>query len=660
MAVTPAIPANQIVAVNPSVLSAGGNALDLIGLLLTANFRPPIGTVMDFADELDVAAYFGATSQEAALASVYFLGFDNSNKKPGSMLVAQYALAATSAWLQGGKISGLPLASLQALTGTLSVVIDGVTKSGTVNLSAATSFTSAAEIIQNTLAIDGVQDGVVTASVGGTFTATTTSAVLTVSAVLTGTLQPGDVVSGTDGTNSLPGGCHVIAQLTGTPGLAGTYSISAAATPGNLGSTTVTSVSTTLDVTAVTSGKVSPGDHVTGISLTANTYVASQLSGTVGGIGLYTLTGAGQTHASGTVTAITPGVLYDGTSGAFWIFSGTTGTGSTIAFATGQVSASLLMTQATGAVLSQGSAADTEAGRMNAIIATTQDWASFMTTWEPSDASKEAFATWNNAQNNGYVYEMWDTNVVNTQSGAPSAPVAFVTNGDFSGIDMIYSNPSITVLPGEKAAFQMGATASLDFTETAGRATFAFRSQAGLLPDVTNGTIAANLGGLPQTASFGNGMNFYGDYTTRNQAFVWWQRGQISGPFRWKDSYVNQIWLNNQFQLALMVLLAAAKSIPYNPVGYSMVEAACLDVISQAINFGAVVPGVPLSAAQAAEVNQMAGTRIDNILSTRGWYLQVQPAIPQVRAARGSPPCTFWYMDGGSIQAIQLASILIQ
>jgi hypothetical protein len=59
-------------------------------------------------------------------------------------------------------------------------------------------------------------------------------------------------------------------------------------------------------------------------------------------------------------------------------------------------------------------------------------------------------------------------------------------------------------------------------------------------------------------------------------------------------------------------------------------------------------------------VNNAAGAPIDSILSTRGWFLQVLDALPQVRAARGSPPINFWYMDGESVQKINMASILVQ
>ncbi len=162
------------------------------------------------------------------------------------------------------------------------------------------------------------------------------------------------------------------------------------------------------------------------------------------------------------------------------------------------------------------------------------------------------------------------------------------------------------------------------------------------------------------TASFGFGMNFYGKYTTRNQGFNEWQRGLISGPFLWKDSYVNQIWLNNQLQLAIMVGLKASNSVPYNAVGAARIESWIMDPVNQAVNFGAIVAGVVLSQAQIAEVNAAAGLIIDQVLFQRGWYVQVLPAPAQARRGRTSPPCTLWYCDGGSVQSIVLSSLEIQ
>ena len=573
--VQPAIPASQIVDVLPSVLPAGGNALDLIGLILTQNTRVPIGTILSFVDETDVGGYFGPTSNLAGLATIYFNGPNNATKLPGSLWIAQYPESAVAAYLRGGNISGLPLAVLQGYSGLLSIVINGTTYSGAPNLMSATSFSNAATIVGDVLAIPGAEQSSAVASIEGT--------AMTVSSIVSGTLAPGQLVQGTGAT--------------------------------------------------------------------AGTYIVSQLSGTTGGVGVYQVAPS-QNNGSETVALLGVGIAYDSVSGAFVVTSTATGTGSTIAFATGALSSLLLLTQATGATLSQGVAATTPGAFMPTIIAQTQNWAEFMTDWEPTDTEKEEFATWVNGTNNRYVYEMWTTNVLNTEAGGPSAPVAFVNNGNLTGISMIHENPLAESIPGTIAAFEMSWTASLDFNRTNGRQTAAFKSQTGLPPQVKNGTITNYL--------LGYGLNFYGDYSTPNQAFIWYYNGSISGPFLWKDSYVNQIWLSNALQLALMELLQNVGSIPYNAAGYAMIDAAVLDPINAAVNFGAIRAGVPLSAAQIVEVNNAAGVPIDAILSSRGWYFQVQPASPQVRAARGSPPCTLWYMDGQSIQAVVLASIEVQ
>jgi hypothetical protein len=91
-----------------------------------------------------------------------------------------------------------------------------------------------------------------------------------------------------------------------------------------------------------------------------------------------------------------------------------------------------------------------------------------------------------------------------------------------------------------------------------------------------------------------------------------------------------------------------------------MIRASLTDPINQAQNFGAFQPGVTLSNLQAIEVNTAAGLNIAPTITNVGWYLQVKDASPQTRAARGSPPCTFWYADGGSVQRINLASIEVQ
>lgn len=572
MAVTPAIPVSEIVRVTPSVISAAGNGLDLNGLILTTDWRPPIGEVQEFETADNVTDYFGEMSQMSALGSIYFLGFDNSLIKPGRLLVAQFPLVAVGAYLRSGAISSLT--TLQAISGTLTVNIDGTSYDGTVNLSAQTSFSNAAYYLQTQLAIP---NGATQASVVGSISGTT----LTVDSVVSGSLAVGQVLGGT----AVAGGTYVTALITGTGG-AGTYTVSSS-----------------------------------------------------------------QTVGSASITGLVPGVYYDPVSHAFVIRSAVLSASSTIGFATGTAAAGLRLTDATGAVISPGADAGTAAGVLNAIMDITQNWACFMTAWEPTDSLKEDFASWNNSRGNRFVYAMADTSINDVQAGGPSTAVQAILNGTYAGIELIYENPEVDTVGGQLSAFFLGYAASIDFTRTNGRTTAAFRKQSGLAAQVVDATEAGYLRDY--------GMNFYGSYTTADEAFIFYYPGTITGDFLWADSYLNQVWFNQQLQLALITFLSQARSVPYNRVGYTMIESACMDPINQALNFGLIQPGVTLAESQKAQVNNAAGFTIDPIITQRGWYLLIQDAPASVRIERGSPPCTLFYTDGQSVQSINLASIAV-
>ena len=340
-------------------------------------------------------------------------------------------------------------------------------------------------------------------------------------------------------------------------------------------------------------------------------------------------------------------MTYDNIATAFLVTSPTTGVDADVGFATGTISAGLKLTEATGAIDSGGAAATTPAAFMNSIVTLSQDWASFTTLFEPSKDDKEAFAAWNATQNNRWLYVMWETSAAATTSDPSStAGATIVANGD-SGTAMIYQPEDYYT-----QAFVMGAVASIDFTQTNGRANLAFRAQSGLTPGVRDQTTAEQL--------ITNGYSYYGSYATATTGFNFLYPGQVVGPFAWLDTYINQIWLNTELQSALLQLLVSIRSVPYNDAGYNLLRQACADPINAALNFGAIRPGVPLSASQAAQVNAAAGKKIDGIISTAGWYLLISPATAQQRAARASPPMTLFYADGQSVQAVNLNSIVIQ
>lgn len=161
-----------------------------------------------------------------------------------------------------------------------------------------------------TPALSYATPGALTASIGGTFTASIPDPVnnpttLNVAAVLTGSLQVGDDVSGTDGSgNSLPAGTSILSQLSGTPGGIGTYQLSAGAT---LGSTTVTSASTVLNASSVTAGQARAGQTLAdGTSaLLPGTLITGQLSGSPGGAGLYSISQQQTVAAEAMTTSLT-------------------------------------------------------------------------------------------------------------------------------------------------------------------------------------------------------------------------------------------------------------------------------------------------------------------------------------------------------------------
>lgn len=489
------IPASNIVTVNPGVISAGGSALAINGVLLTSDTSIPFGTAQSFASATAVSNWFGAASQEALMANVYFSGRNNATILPSSLFFYQYNAAPVSGYIRSGSMAAVTLTTLKTYTGTLTITFAGAAlTSSAISLTAATSFSNAATII-------------LAAFTSPTFTCT-----------------------------------------------------------------------------------------------------------------------------------------YDTLRQAFVFTSTATGATATIIYATGTIAASLLLTQATGATLSQGAALVTPSVAMAGVTTSTLNWGMFATVFEPSASDKLLFAAWTNSQNNRYGYVAWDTAA--TAYGNPDTASFMYQVGlaGYSGTVGIYSDPM-------HAAFVLGCGASIDFNRTNGRITFAFKYLSGLNASATDLTTATNL----ET----NGYNFIGAYATANQGFTFFYPGKVSGPYKFLDPFINQIYLNSQLQLSLMNLLTGINSIPYNAQGNSLINAACMDPINQALNFGSIQPGVALSALQIAQVNNGAGLAIDSVLSQRGWYLQILTATAQVRAARQSPPISLWYMDGGSVQRINLASIVV-
>ena len=494
------IPASWIVSINPRLIQPGGTDLEFNGLILTENALMPLSSmVMEFTTADAVGAYFGLDSQEYALASQYFLGYNNSFAKPRRLMFGARVSSARAAFLRGAKFAGT-LASLQAITdGSLKVTINGTAYTVTgLDFNADTSYSDVAETIQTALAAE-------------------------------------------------------------------------------LASTTVT---------------------------------------------------------------------YSSLTGAFQINSPTTGAESTISYAEGggsgtDISGTLGLTQAAGAVLSQGSDELTPTANMAAIKQQTQNWVTFTTTYEAEAEEILGLADWASSQGVDYLYVPWSADPLLIQQGSTNSIADQIKAAEYGATALVYENV-------ESAVFVLGTWASIDWNRRQGTITQAFKHADGLAPTVTDETTASLLENKT--------CNYIGKFATRNDDFTFFYPGAMFGDYNWIDTYINMIWLKNVMQVAIMNGLNSAGRVPYNARGYALIRSWLQDPINRALKNGCIDTGVTLSESQKAQVMNEAGLDISNELWINGYYIQVEDAGAQVRVTRDSPNVSCWITYAGSVHRIVVAS----
>lgn len=177
------IPASNIVNVTPRVINAGGTDLEFAGLFITENPLCTFPGAMSFTSLDAVGEYFGEASEEYTAAQHYFLGYDDSFKKPRTVWFARSANQALSGALIGGTAGNMT--ALKAITnGTLTLSIDSTEVNlSELNFSSANSQSDVAQTIQQgittasssaTVAFDSQTGGfIITSSSSGATSAVT-------------------------------------------------------------------------------------------------------------------------------------------------------------------------------------------------------------------------------------------------------------------------------------------------------------------------------------------------------------------------------------------------------------------------------------------------------------------------------------------------------
>jgi hypothetical protein len=233
-------------------------------------------------------------------------GFWMRNQGPSAMV---YGTQIYASYENGGAYTAAPSgAAATGIIGSTNTGAMGSTSTGTavvgeasqITLSAVTGLISIGEELAGTGITAGTTilsqisgttggAGVYQLSENNTAAAATITSfgdVLVISAT-TGLISIGDTVAGGAG---FPAGAVVVSQISGTAGGAGVYQLSGTATAYVASETGVTTFGAVLNVTAIASGVLAPGNALTGSGIPAGANIASQVSGNPGGVGVYTIT----------------------------------------------------------------------------------------------------------------------------------------------------------------------------------------------------------------------------------------------------------------------------------------------------------------------------------------------------------------------------------
>lgn len=339
-------------------------------------------------------------------------------------------------------------------------------------------------------------------------------------------------------------------------------------------------------------------------------------------------------------------VTFDSTGKDFVITTISKGKTSTITAATGTLASQIMLDEA-NATVSQGTSPSTPAELMNSILNINRNWATFTTLYKSSVEDKLAYSEWANGQNNRFAYVDREMPLESDEDWS-NTWCATVQKNEYSGIVCVYEEDGdVPLYP----AFIMGCAASFDFNRLNGRTTFAYRAQSGLTASDIDQSFYNRLTDF--------GYNVYANFAGTKENFNFIQKGVVSGQFKWLDTYINQIWLNANLQLRSVYVLRDNPLLPYNRIGYSKFAVSWGAQADLAVNYGAIQTGVTLDPSQLQQVESAVGFDVSDSLASKGYYIDIKDAPASVRIERGSPPSTFYYVDGGSIQSITLASIAI-
>lgn len=358
-------------------------------------------------------------------------------------------------------------------------------------------------------------------------------------------------------------------------------------------------------------------------------------------------------------------VTYNAQLQAFTITAGATDSTGAVGYATDgdfggtDVAPIFGFREVDGAVISKvQTSAITQAQFMDNLVQQSKNWITFAKLWQQTDAAEEitenlGFSAWTNAQGVRYVYMEYDTNPVDKDANSNADFASQLKAAGYAGTVPNFGDSGL-------AAFAMGTIAAINFDLTGGRITLAYKRQAGQPITVNNDADYITLAGNNKE-NFGKGYNVYVQDSTANDLFTAYQRGTISGKYKFADAYVNHVWFNDRVQVRLRNWIGNKNAAPFNQSSYTEMLSVIKPDIDAALNAGVINTGIDLDPDMINTIIAETGVQdVAAALFNQGWFYYCPAATSTQRANRGPVMPRIYYTDGGAIQSIDLYSTAIR
>ncbi len=351
---------------------------------------------------------------------------------------------------------------------------------------------------------------------------------------------------------------------------------------------------------------------------------------------------------------------FDSTTNAFTIEDDISG--GTVGYITGgsdNLALYMKITQATGAVLSQGTTVITPQQNMINIVAQTTNFVTFTYNFDVTEDTNFStiigLTNWVSTQGNNFAFIAWsvDPNIAIAPQSTATAPYYLATNGygAVAPSGQITFNTAIAFYYSSInfACAQAGTVGAVNYTNSNATVNLANKTYAGIIPLATTQ--------VQYNQILLNGCNFYGLFASRANVFSLAIKGVLGGIFLWLDNLANQAWLNDSITVAEATYLNQVSKLGYNNT--TSLKGIILDVLNQGLTNGVVAAGNTFSAQQTAILKQQAGVDITPNLTNNGYYIQIITPTPAQRLQRVLGTVNIWYSNGQAVNSISNTLTLV-